>query len=178
MKQTKLMSFLETTLSTAIGFAVALATQILIFPLFGFNPSISENLVITLIFTVVSIARGFLLRRLFEALHIRRPLTPFMQAVIAERYRQIEQEGWSIEHDDDHERGELARAGAAYALNGAIIPNESSGVVAFRLWPWSREWWKPAGFRRDLVKACALIIAEGEKHDRQRKSKRIMREAA
>ena len=50
--------------------------------------------------TAISIARGFLLRRLFEALHIRRPLSPFMQAVIAERVRQVEVEGWSSEHDD------------------------------------------------------------------------------
>jgi hypothetical protein len=171
------MSFLETTLSTAIGFAVALATQILVFPLFGFSPSISENLLITVIFTVVSVARGFLLRRLFEALHIRRPLTPFMQAVIAERYRQIEAEGWSIEHDDGHAQGELAKAGAAYAFATAY-GYQAAVQQAPAWWPWDRSWWKPVGFRRDLVKAGALIIAEGERHDRQRKNWRTRMEAA
>lgn len=44
--------------------------------------------------TMISIARSYVLRRLVEALHIRRPLSPFMQAVIAERYRQVEVERW------------------------------------------------------------------------------------
>lgn len=165
MKQTKLMSFLETMLSTAIGFAVALLTQIFVFPLFGFNPPLHENLIITAIFTVVSIARQFVMRRVFEALHIRRPLSAFMQAVVAERYRQIEQEGWSTEHDDhDHDVGDLALAGAHYARYAGSDKTEVPGT-----WPWSDRWWKPAGFRRDLVKACALIVAEGDKFDRNRK---------
>ena len=33
--------------------------------------------------------------------------------------------------------------------------------------------WKPAGFRRDIVKACALIVAEGEKFDRQRRPRKL-----
>lgn len=166
MKQSKLMSFLETILSTAIGFAVALLTQIFVFPLFGFNPPLHENLMITAIFTVVSIARQFVMRRVFEALHIRRPLSAFVQAVIAERFRQIEQEGWSVEHDDQHEPGELALAGGCYAQSAGMERHFEALPVR---WPWSPEWWKPAGFRRDLVKACALIIAEGEKFDRARK---------
>ncbi|EJN14716.1 hypothetical protein PMI42_01689 [Bradyrhizobium sp. YR681] len=168
MKQSRLMSFMETILSTAIGFAVALLTQIFVFPLFGFHPALLENLMITAIFTVVSIARQFVMRRIFEALHIRRPLSAFVQAVVAERFRQIEQEGWSIEHDDlQHDPGELAQAGATYALHaGEPLAEEKSPPVT---WPWAWSWWKPAGFRRDLVKACALIIAEGEKFDRARK---------
>ena len=61
--------------------------------------------------TAISIARGFLLRRLFEALHIRRPLSPFMQAVIAERVRQVEVEGWSSEHDDPAAPGRACKQG-------------------------------------------------------------------
>lgn len=181
MKQSKLMSALESVLSTAIGFGVALLTQIIVFPLFGFDPPLVVNLLITVIFTFVSIVRQFCVRRLFEALHIRRPLSPFMQAVVAERYRQIEQEGWSLEHDDQHQAGELAQAGAAYALSGAKAGRDPrkvtghfadvSGVPA--CWPWTLDWWKPTGFRRDLVKGCALIIAEGERFDRLRKRKPV-----
>lgn len=167
MKQSRLMSLLETALSTAIGFAVALLTQIAVFPLFGFHPHLSDNLLITMIFTVVSIVRQFVMRRIFEALHIRRPLSAFMQAVVAERFRQIEQEGWSLDHDDKHGDGELSRAGASYAIHAGWPADPQLPVY----WPWTREWWKPAGFRRDLVKACALIIAEGEKFDRNRKRK-------
>jgi hypothetical protein len=164
MKQSRLMSLLETSLSTAIGFAVALATQVLVFPLFGFHPALHENLLITLIFTAVSIARQYLVRRLFEGLHIRRPLSPFLQAVIAERFAHLDREGWSAEHDDAHRPRELAQAGAAYALHAGT---ESSTVP--HEWPWSDGWWKPYGFRRDLVRAAALVIAEGDRFDRDRK---------
>jgi hypothetical protein len=168
MKQSRLMSMVETCLNTAIGFGVAIATQVLVFPLFGYSPPLSTNLQIGLIFTVVSIARGFVLRRMFEALHIRRPMSPFVQAVIAERFRQIEQEGWTPEHDDkEHPSGQLADAGACYALHAGSLSETTPHE-----WPWSPDWWKPAGFRRDLVKACALIIAEGEKFDRNKKQGR------
>ena len=167
MKQSKLMSWVETCLNTGIGFGIAMTAQILVFPLFGFNPPLATNFYIALIFTVISIVRGYIMRRIFEALHIRRPLSAFMAAVVAERYRQIEQEGWSLEHDDAHSDIELARAGATYAYFAGGV----EGHVP-QMWPWSRDWWKPAGVRRDLVKACALIIAEGEKFDRNRKASR------
>lgn len=173
MKQPKLMSWLETCLNTGIGFGIAIAAQILIFPLFGFNPPLSTNFTIALIFTVISIVRGYVMRRLFEALHIRRPLSPFMQAVVAERYRQIEQEGWSHDHDDGHYTGELAMAGSFYARHAGMPAGEPPHG-----WPWSAHWWKPAGFRRDIVKACALIVAEGEKFDRQRKPRKAAVEKA
>jgi len=67
--QTKLQSLLETIFSTLVGMVVALITQVLVFPLFGFTPKISENIAIALIFTVVSVLRGFLVRRLFNWLH-------------------------------------------------------------------------------------------------------------
>lgn len=130
---------------------------------------------ITAIFTVVSIARQFVMRRVFEALHIRRPLSAFVQAVVAERFRQIEQEGWSSDHDDlEHSPGVLAQAGAAYAIGHRSVAAHSASrgeylVHGQELWPWDIDWWKPAERRRDLVKACALIIAEGEKFDRARK---------
>lgn len=170
MKQTRLMSLLESIGGTAIGFVVAFFANMLVLPWFGLSPSVTENLLLTTVYTAISILRGFGVRRLFEALHIRRPLSPFMQAAIAERFRQVEAEGWSIEHDDAHVQGELALAGGCYA----ITANQLDGGERFgvdRIWPWSLDWWKPVGFRRDLVKAAALIIAEGEKFDRQRKRK-------
>ena len=172
MKQSKLMSMLETSLSTAAGFGLSLFLQWLILPwLIGAPVSLSTNIQFALIMTAASLLRGFMLRRIFEALHIRRPLSPFMQAAIAERFRQIEQEGWSISHDDhEHRAGDLALAGSCYAKY-AGNPHCVVGTGPVE-WPWAGDWWKPAGFRRDLVKAVALIIAEGEKFDRARKGKR------
>jgi hypothetical protein len=179
MKQSKLMSMLETCLSTAIGFVVALTTQLLVFPLFGFSPPLSHNLLIGAIFTVVSVARGFLIRRLFEALHIRRPLSAFMQAVIAERHRQVDVEGYDAVHDAGHTPRELAQAGAAYLIGPDRYTltdyeaDEDEVPVSGRLiWPWALEYWKPREPRRNLVRGCALGIAAGELADAQRKTKR------
>ncbi|WP_176331037.1 hypothetical protein [Burkholderia vietnamiensis] len=81
--------------------------------------------------------------------------------VLAERRRQVEQEGWTPEHDDAHLTGDLALAAACYAIQG-------SGRWAHNsfMWPWPSEWWKPTKPRRDLVKAGALILAELERLDR------------
>lgn len=166
MKQSKFMSMMESIINIVVGFGISLTAQVFFLPLLGVTVSFTQNLYFALIMTVISIARSYLLRRLFEALHIRRPLSPFMQAVVAERYRQIEQEGWSADHDDGHYVGELAMAGSFYARHAGTPAGEPPHG-----WPWSLHWWKPAGFRRDIVKACALIIAEGDKFDRQRKAK-------
>lgn len=64
--QSKKMSLVETCASTAIGYAVALATQMAVFPLFGLSVSLADNLWIGAIFTVVSILRGYAVRRLFN----------------------------------------------------------------------------------------------------------------
>lgn len=184
MKQSRLMSFVESTISTLSGFGISLLAQWFFLPLLGVHVTFTQNVIFALIMTVISIARGFLLRRIFEALHIRRPISPFMQAVIAERFRQIEVEGWDHGHDDKHEAGELARAGGTYATYAYWHLGRAQGIAPAKhhrttqgmqppgLWPWSRDWWKPTDFRRDLVKAGALILAEGEKFDRARKARR------
>lgn len=163
MKQPRAMSLLESVMNILIGFGISLIAQMTVLPALGVTISIKQNILFALVMTAISIARSYCLRRLFEALNIRRRLSPFMQAVVAERFRQIEREGWSIEHDDGHDRGTLAKAGAAYILHAGTespaMPHE---------WPWTREWWKPRGYRRDLVRGVALAIAEGERFDRNR----------
>lgn len=71
MKQTRKASFAETCLSTAIGYAIAVLTQMTVFPWFGLHVELHTNLLIGVIFTVVSIARGFFVRRLFEHLRVQ-----------------------------------------------------------------------------------------------------------
>ncbi|HHG5658792.1 TPA: hypothetical protein ACPWRN_000403 [Pseudomonas aeruginosa] len=87
--------------------------------------------------------------------------------VQAERRRQITAEGWTPEHDDEHSHGQMARASACYALAGSSAPNDGTAALLVSLaWPWDQQWWKPTSARRDLVKACALALAEIERLDR------------
>ncbi|EOZ4835021.1 TPA: LysM peptidoglycan-binding domain-containing protein [Pseudomonas aeruginosa] len=87
--------------------------------------------------------------------------------VQAERLRQVEAEGWMPEHDDAHSHGEMARAAACYALAGSSAPNDGTAALLVSLaWPWDEQWWKPTSARRDLIKACALTLAEIERLDR------------
>jgi hypothetical protein len=64
------MSLIEAIANVAVGFGVAVTTQVLVFPAFGLEASLSENLAIGCIFTTVSIARSYALRRLFEAMRM------------------------------------------------------------------------------------------------------------
>lgn len=68
MKQSRLMSFVEALANVAVGYSVAVVTQILIFPVFGLHTTLAQNLSMGGIFTGVSIIRSFLLRRAFEGL--------------------------------------------------------------------------------------------------------------
>lgn len=87
--------------------------------------------------------------------------------VQAERKRQVEVEGWTPEHDDAHSHGQIARAAACYALAGSSAPNDGTAALLVSLaWPWDEQWWKPSTARRDMVKACALGLAEIERLDR------------
>ena len=71
MKQTRTMSLVEAVANVAVGYGVAVVTQIVVFPLFGLTTTLAENMAMGAIFTVVSIARSFTLRRLFEVLRLR-----------------------------------------------------------------------------------------------------------
>lgn len=89
--------------------------------------------------------------------------------IAKERTRQVIEEGWTAEHDDAHTLGQLARAGACYALPARLRNNEIwAAPLIDLLWPFAPDWWKP-GLQhprayddriRELVKAGALIAAE------------------
>lgn len=88
--------------------------------------------------------------------------------VLAERLRQVSEEGFTPEKDDAYVRGELAQAAACYALGPKLVPIDGRCAESARpaWWPWDRTWWKPRGRRADLVRAGALILAEIERLDR------------
>jgi len=70
-KQSRRMSLIEALVNIAVGYFVAVAMQILAFPLFGLDASLEENLALGVLFTVASLCRSYVLRRIFEALRVR-----------------------------------------------------------------------------------------------------------
>lgn len=88
-----------------------------------------------------------------------------------ERERQIWDEGWTPEHDDQHVNGELAIAGACYARHAVTHPYMAD-IPAYRNalppddWPWDAKWWKPKQPQADLVRAGALMAAEIDRLER------------
>jgi hypothetical protein len=113
-------------------------------------------------------------------------LTDAARDVLTERRRQVDGEGFTIEHDDEHDAGDLASAASAYALNAACQLNpfmkaplcetsladelcaDTGNRKVPTMWPlnWGAEWWKPKRPREDLVRAAALILGEIEHIDR------------
>ncbi len=58
MKQSRAMSLVESVANVIVGYGVAVATQILIFPIFGLHTTLAQNLKMGAVFTVVSHRRG------------------------------------------------------------------------------------------------------------------------
>lgn len=66
MSQTKKQSLIEAITNTAVGFLISLVSISIILPIMGFETSTGRNLTLTVYFTFISIARGYILRRIFN----------------------------------------------------------------------------------------------------------------
>jgi hypothetical protein len=66
MSQPKQHSWVEAWTNVAIGYAINIVANLLIFPLFGINIAFTTNLGMGLIYTVISVMRSYVLRRLFN----------------------------------------------------------------------------------------------------------------
>lgn len=109
--------------------------------------------------------------------HLMPPGPRAWREVLAERRRQVEEEGYTAAHDDQHRDGELARAAAAHALHAAgLLAEDATGKVpdaqlsfiaaGDAAWPWQVSEMKDHALRRKLVIAAALLLAEIERVDR------------
>ena len=67
--QTKLQSLIESITNILIGYFVAIASQLAVFPLFGINIPLGDNLLIGVWFTVISLIRSYAVRRYFNWRH-------------------------------------------------------------------------------------------------------------
>ena len=71
MAQSRVMSLIEATTNVVVGYVLAIATQLVVFPLFGLEAALGEHMAIGTAFVAVSLARGYLLRRLFERIRVQ-----------------------------------------------------------------------------------------------------------
>ena len=67
MSQSRRMSFIESCANTAVGFLISVAASFVIFPLLGMQSTAAQNVGAVVLFTFVSIARNYIVRRLFNA---------------------------------------------------------------------------------------------------------------
>lgn len=66
MSQSRKGSAVEAVANVVLGYWIAVGSQMAIFPLFGVNLPVTDNMLIGVLFTVVSLVRSYLLRRLFN----------------------------------------------------------------------------------------------------------------
>lgn len=98
------------------------------------------------------------------------------ERIAAERQRQVDEEGWTAEHDDRHAHGDLAEAAKCYANAGLIAALGSHDDVERLVdphamcpsdWPWDARWWKPSrDAATNYAKAGALLAAEIDRVNR------------
>lgn len=100
-------------------------------------------------------------------------LTEGSLEIAKERVRQINKEGWTPEHDDEHTDGELSSAACVYAMKNELRELDVMAQDIYKMgeamWPWDEEWFKPTPNERvrELTKAGALIAAEIERLKRK-----------
>jgi hypothetical protein len=67
MTQTRMGSLIEACMNVLIGFTINFFANILILPLIGFHITPGQNLFIGVLYTIVSVARSYVIRRWFNA---------------------------------------------------------------------------------------------------------------
>lgn len=71
--QSKRHSVIESVTNIAVGYVINFIANMLILPLVGFNITVSQNLFIGVLYTGISIARLYLLRRFFNQITAQEP---------------------------------------------------------------------------------------------------------
>ena len=64
--QSKLDSLIEASINTFLGFVIAFISQLVFFPIVGIEVTLGQNFILTVLFTLVSIIRNYVIRRYFN----------------------------------------------------------------------------------------------------------------
>jgi len=67
--QTRVQSAVESVTNVIIGYSVNMLANFAVFPLFGWSISLEQNLMVGVIYTVISLVRSYLLRRFYNRIH-------------------------------------------------------------------------------------------------------------
>ena len=70
MSQSRKVSLLEAATNVAVGYGLAIVTQMIVFPWFGIEAGLEDHLAIGLAFLIVSLVRSYVLRRLFDRIAV------------------------------------------------------------------------------------------------------------
>lgn len=68
MTQSRTMSAIESCINVGSGYILAMATQAVVYPIYGIQTSVGQDAGIAVIFTIVSLIRSFFWRRVFSRL--------------------------------------------------------------------------------------------------------------
>lgn len=125
MRQTRLGSLFEVSVNIAIGFTINWIANILVLPLFGFQVTASQAFNMGLIFTVISVARSYVVRRYFEqrihraAMNLTKGESMAVADTSIEAYKEHKDEGLAnrqasqilqwLQEGKDYSRREIAR---------------------------------------------------------------------
>jgi len=102
-------------------------------------------------------------------------MNSFLELVAKERARQINDEGYKREHDDEHTDGSLADAAACYAANSLFIWEpvavSEAGSRLRDVWPWEPEYFKKEKHprKKQLIISASLLMAEYDRLEREEK---------
>jgi uncharacterized membrane protein len=66
--QNKKYSFIEAITNTFTGLVVSFVIQLIIYPVMDIPVKLHQNIIITLVFTIASILRGYIVRRIFNGI--------------------------------------------------------------------------------------------------------------
>ena len=109
--QTKKQSFLEALTNTAVGFGVSFISTFAIFPIMGMKSTIGSNLIITCYFTIISIIRGYVIRRYFNK---KKPAVQYVTYPNGQKF-------WAHCFNCEIEMPVIEKDGDAYCSNCGLI---------------------------------------------------------
>lgn len=69
--QTRLQSLIEVFINVGVGFLIGLLSNLIVLPMFGYDVSVLDGIGISVVFTLISVVRSYIVRRFFNFWHLK-----------------------------------------------------------------------------------------------------------